>query len=99
MNQSPRNFPAASKAALADESLKTALGRLKTHFGANRTLAIERFGGDWEALREQGRAIRDYALTHLDTLLEQFERAVTERGGKCTGQGTQRKRARSCSGS
>ncbi|MGN6515160.1 MAG: lactate utilization protein B [Rhizomicrobium sp.] len=81
MNQSPRDFPAASKAALADESLKTALGRLKTHFGANRALAIERFGGDWEALREQGRAIRDFALTHLDTLLEQFERAVTARGG------------------
>ncbi len=82
MNQSPRDFPAASKAALADESLKTALGRLKTHFGANRALAIERFGGDWEELREQGRAIRDFALTHLDTLLEQFERAVTARGGK-----------------
>jgi L-lactate dehydrogenase complex protein LldF len=82
MNPSPRDFPAASKAALADESLKTALGRLKTHFGANRALAIERFGGDWEALREQGRAIRDFALTHLDTLLEQFERSVTARGGK-----------------
>jgi len=82
MNQSPRDFLAASKAALADESLKTALGRLKTHFGANRALAIERFGGDWEELREQGRAIRDFALTHLDTLLEQFERAVTARGGK-----------------
>jgi L-lactate dehydrogenase complex protein LldF len=82
MNQSPRDFPAASKAALADESLKTALGRLKTHFGANRALAIERFDGDWEALREQGRAIRDFALTHLDTLLEQFERAVNARGGK-----------------
>jgi L-lactate dehydrogenase complex protein LldF len=82
MNQSPRDFPAASKAALADESLKTALGRLKTHFGAGRARAIARFGGDWEALREQGRAIRDFALTHLDTLLEQFEHAVTARGGK-----------------
>jgi L-lactate dehydrogenase complex protein LldF len=82
MNPSPRDFPAASKAALADESLKTALGRLKTHFGAGRALAIARFSGDWEALREQGSAIRDFALTHLDTLLEQFERAVTARGGK-----------------
>ena len=81
MTQDPRNFPAAAKAALADESLKTALGRLKTHFVLKRAESIERFG-DWEALREQGRAIRDYALTHLDTLLENFERAVTVRGGK-----------------
>ena len=80
MTQDPRDFPAASKAALADENLKLALGRLKTHFGANRALAIERFG-DWEALREQGRAIRDHALSRLDTLLETFERSVTARGG------------------
>jgi L-lactate dehydrogenase complex protein LldF len=81
VTQSPRDFPTAAKAALADESLKIALGRLKTHFVLKRADSIERFG-DWEALREQGRAIRDYALTHLDTLLEQFERAVTARGGK-----------------
>ncbi|HWA31335.1 MAG TPA: LUD domain-containing protein, partial [Rhizomicrobium sp.] len=80
MTQSPRNFPAASTAALKDESLKSALARLKTHFVANRADAIEKFG-DWEALREQGRAVRDYALTHLDTLLETFECAVTTRGG------------------
>jgi L-lactate dehydrogenase complex protein LldF len=82
MTPSPRDFPAASKAALADAGLKTALGRLKTHFGAGRTDAVARFDGNWEALREQGRAIRDYALTHLDTLLEQYERAVTARGGQ-----------------
>jgi L-lactate dehydrogenase complex protein LldF len=81
MTQSPRDFPAASKAALSDAGLKTALGRLKTHFGANRADSIARFDGDWEDLREQGRAIRDYALTHLDTLLESYERAVTARGG------------------
>jgi L-lactate dehydrogenase complex protein LldF len=81
MNQNPRDFPAASKAALADAGLKTALGRLKTHFAAGRTLAVARFDGDWDGLREQGRAIRDYALTHLDALLEQFERAVAARGG------------------
>ncbi|HWD48571.1 MAG TPA: lactate utilization protein B [Rhizomicrobium sp.] len=81
MTQDPRAFPQSSRAALHDEKLRTALERLKTHFQQGRADAIARFGGDWEALREQGRAIRDYSLTHLDTLLEQFERNVTARGG------------------
>jgi L-lactate dehydrogenase complex protein LldF len=82
MTQNPRAFPQAAKAALADEGLKSALARLKTHFVQDRAKAIARFDGDWEVLREQGRAIREYAVTHLDTLLEKFERAVTARGGQ-----------------
>ncbi|HEY1632490.1 MAG TPA: lactate utilization protein B [Rhizomicrobium sp.] len=82
MNQDPRQFRAASRKALADAGLKQALGRLGTHFVQRRLDSIDRYGGDWEALREQGRAIRDYALTHLDTLLETFERNVIARGGK-----------------
>jgi L-lactate dehydrogenase complex protein LldF len=80
MTQNPRDFRAASRAALGNAGLKQALGRLGTHFVQRRADAIERYG-DWDALREQGRAVRDYALTHLDTLLETFERAVTARGG------------------
>ena len=80
MTQSPRDFPTASSMALKDEGLKLALGRLKTHFAAKRAESIERFG-DWEALRDQGRAIRDYALSHMDTMLERYERAITARGG------------------
>ncbi len=80
MTQNPRDFPQAAQAALKDERLKMALGRLKTHFAHGRADAVARYG-DWEGLREQGRAIRDYAITHLDTLLEQFERAVVARGG------------------
>jgi L-lactate dehydrogenase complex protein LldF len=81
MNQDPRDFRAASRTALADPGLKLALGRLGTHFVQRRADAIERYG-DWESLREQGRAIRDYALSHLDTLLETFERNVIARGGR-----------------
>jgi L-lactate dehydrogenase complex protein LldF len=80
MNQNPRDFPQAAQAALKDERLKTALGRLKTHFAQGRADAVARYG-DWQGLREQGRAVRDYAITHLDTLLEQFERTVIARGG------------------
>jgi L-lactate dehydrogenase complex protein LldF len=80
MNADPRNFPEAAQAALRDPQLKPTLARLKTHFGHGRALAAARFG-DFEALREQGRAIRDHALANLDTLLEQFEHNVTARGG------------------
>jgi L-lactate dehydrogenase complex protein LldF len=77
----PQRFREAGSAALHDPNLRVALGRLKTHFALNRELAVARYG-DWEALREQGRAIRDYALSHLDSLLEQFERNVIARGGR-----------------
>jgi L-lactate dehydrogenase complex protein LldF len=80
MNQNPRDFRAASRQALADPGLKQALGRLGTHFVQRRADAIERYG-DWDSLREQGRAVRDYALSHLDTLLESFERNLIARGG------------------
>ncbi|MGD0192533.1 MAG: LutB/LldF family L-lactate oxidation iron-sulfur protein [Rhizomicrobium sp.] len=80
MNLDPTRFVEASHDALNDESLKPALGRLKTHFALGRAYAVSRYG-DFEAMREQGRAIRDYALSRLDTLLETFEGRVTARGG------------------
>jgi L-lactate dehydrogenase complex protein LldF len=81
MNFDPRAFPEHSREALADPGLKMALARLKTHFALGRAKAVARYPGDWENLREQGRAIRDYAVTHLDTLLETFERNVIAQGG------------------
>jgi L-lactate dehydrogenase complex protein LldF len=76
----PRRFVEAAHEALHDPQLKPALGRLKTHFARGRAYAAARFG-DFEALREQGRAIRDYALSHLDELLQTFERNMQARGG------------------
>ena len=80
MNLDPTRFVEASHEALHDERLKPALGRLKTHFALGRAYAVSRYP-DFETMREQGRAIRDYALSRLDTLLETFEQRVTARGG------------------
>ena len=81
MNPDPANFVAASHDALHDERLKPALARLKTHFALGRSIAVSRYP-DFETLRERGKAIRDFAIARLDTLLETFERAVTARGGQ-----------------
>ena len=81
MTADPRNFPDAARAALRDPLLKPALGRLKTHFGAGRAMAVHLYG-DFANLREAGKAIRDYAVTHLDGLLVTFEAAVKARGGQ-----------------
>jgi len=83
MTLDPGAFREAGQAALGDENLRRALSRLKTHFALGRAQAVERYGAqEWETLREQGRAIRDYALSNLDALLEQFERAVRAQGGQ-----------------
>jgi L-lactate dehydrogenase complex protein LldF len=80
MNADPRAFKEQAQEALNDPSLKTALRRLKTHFALRRAEAAERYG-DFEGLRDAGKAIRDHAIVHLDTLLETFERNVIARGG------------------
>src|ERR1700722_10973076 len=80
MNQDPQRFREEAKDALSDPNLKLALGRIKTHFQLGRNYAVSLYP-DFEGLREQGRAIRDFALSRLDTLLETFEKKVVERGG------------------
>jgi len=81
MNQDPLRFPQGAHDALGDPRLKQALGRIKSHFQQGRNYATSLYP-DFEGLRERGRAIRDYALSRLDTLLETFEARVTARGGK-----------------
>jgi L-lactate dehydrogenase complex protein LldF len=80
MNLDPTAFKSAAHDAMSNESLKVALARMKTHFVVGRLMAVNRFG-DFEAMREAGKAIRDYAIGSLDTLLERFEQSVTARGG------------------
>jgi len=80
MNLDPTAFKSAAHDAMGNESLRVALARMKTHFVVGRLMAVNRFG-DFEAMREAGKAIRDYAIGSLDTLLERFEESVTARGG------------------
>ncbi len=80
MNQDPRQFPQAAREALNDPLLRPALNRMKMNFAARRAYGVQAYG-DFEALRVAGRDIRDYAVTHLDELLETFEASVNARGG------------------
>lgn len=80
MNYDPREFPEQAHEALADPKLKLALSRIKSHFQHGRSYAVSLYP-DFEGLREQGRAIRDFALSRLDSLLETFEQRVNARGG------------------
>jgi len=81
MNQDPRQFPKAAREAVNDPLLRPALNRMKMNFAARRAYGVSAYG-DFEKLREAGRDIRDYAVTHLDTLLETFEASVNAKGGK-----------------
>jgi len=73
-------FPQAARIALADEQLRTNLGRATTTIRTKRAAAVaER--ADWEALRLAGAAIKDEVMRDLPALLEQLERAVTAAGG------------------
>jgi len=80
MNQDPRQFPKAAREALNDPLLRPALNRMKMNFAARRAYGVQAYG-DFETLRQAGRDIREYAVTHLDTLLETFEASVLAKGG------------------
>jgi L-lactate dehydrogenase complex protein LldF len=74
-------FEARARDALGDPSLQTALERLRTALALTSASAAERLP-EFEALREQGRRIRDRTLAHLDFYLERFEERVVRSGGE-----------------
>lgn len=80
MQSTSRAFKSNVGKALEDATLQTALGMAKTGFPAKRLAAIERLP-EFEALREEGRRIKNHTLEHLDFYLETFEQKVVERGG------------------
>ncbi|HEX6867993.1 MAG TPA: LUD domain-containing protein, partial [Candidatus Limnocylindrales bacterium] len=73
-------FPEAARAALADEQLRTNLGRATATIRTKRAAAVaER--ADWEDLRLAGAAIKDEVMRDLPALLERLETAVMAAGG------------------
>jgi L-lactate dehydrogenase complex protein LldF len=81
MQPTSDNFPANILAGLADPVLQRALGLARTGFPLRRRQAIERLP-EFEELREEGRAIKDHTLAHLDFYLELYEQNVTAAGGQ-----------------
>lgn len=72
---SSETFEANARAALGDASLRGALRRATDLFAERRAAAVAG-QGDWEALREQARAVKAATLANLDHYLALFaERA------------------------
>jgi len=71
-------FPQRVKEALANETLRTVLGRFTDAFVVSRREVFS--GYDFPALREQLAAIKDRAIARLPELADQFERAARSRG-------------------
>lgn len=76
----PAQFVGNAARALDDATLQRALGKLQTEFRADRAAMRARLP-EFDVLRDQATAIKDHALDHLDTYLEQFEKNVQARGG------------------
>ncbi|MFC6671803.1 LutB/LldF family L-lactate oxidation iron-sulfur protein [Marinobacterium aestuariivivens] len=74
------HFKENARIALEDVNLQRALGNLKAGFPQKRAIAVSRLP-EFDALRDQGRDLKNHILENLDLYLEQFESRVVESGG------------------
>ncbi len=72
-------FKENARAALADATLQRAMSKLG--FAAARAAVIAKLP-EFDALRDQGRKIKDHVLANLDFYLERFEAKAKEQGGQ-----------------
>ena len=80
MQPTSHAFAENAHRALADGNLQSALQRMRTGFPGRRAAAVARLP-EFEALREQAKAIKDHVLANLDFYLETFEQRVVAQGG------------------
>jgi L-lactate dehydrogenase complex protein LldF len=77
----PLTFQQSARAALENTQLRRNMGKATQTIRAKRQNAVNELP-DWEALREAGRAIKEYTLRHLDQQLLKLEESVTRAGGQ-----------------
>jgi L-lactate dehydrogenase complex protein LldF len=80
MQPTSHSFKENARHALGDAYLQKALAMMRSGFPARRAAAVARLP-EFEALREQAKAIKDHALDNLDIYLETFEKQVVAQGG------------------
>ena len=73
-------FPKAARRELGNAQLRANLAHATATIRAKRAQVVREMP-DWEALRDTGSAIKTDVMARLPELLEQFEAAVTARGG------------------
>ncbi|MFN3766504.1 MAG: LutB/LldF family L-lactate oxidation iron-sulfur protein, partial [Aliihoeflea sp.] len=73
-------FKANSVKALSDAQLQKALGNVRAGFIDKRKKAVDALP-EFDALRENGKAIKDHTLANLDLYLENYEAQVKAAGG------------------
>ncbi|HLI20295.1 MAG TPA: LutB/LldF family L-lactate oxidation iron-sulfur protein [Stellaceae bacterium] len=81
MEATSRNFKANAHRALGDANLQRAMGMMRTGFPEKRAQAIARLP-EFESLRDEGIAIKNHTIAHLDFYLERFEQNVVAQGGQ-----------------
>ncbi len=75
------NFKASAAEKLNNPQLLKAMANLRSRMVTGRAKSILELD-NFEDIREAAKQTRDFALAHLDYLLEEFERNATARGAK-----------------
>jgi L-lactate dehydrogenase complex protein LldF len=81
MEPTSHAFKANAHRALGNADLQRAMTMMRTGFPEKRAQAIARLP-EFDALRDEGIAIKNHVIAHLDFYLERFEQNVVANGGK-----------------
>ncbi|MDK9698834.1 MAG: LutB/LldF family L-lactate oxidation iron-sulfur protein [bacterium] len=76
----PERFPAAARAAVANEYLQRVLKKATHHSLGLRDEVVKDFPDTWETMRDAAHRIRHFAIDHLDEMLEQLTASCEQNG-------------------